>query len=252
MNLITRSMMLVFVFAISGQLQAKSFTSKYCEFELPPGWECQLEGSEYVCQSENADRKKESIIILAAKIRGEQDSLDEYMAYLKKTKEYNLPGGKKQVSEPKAVKMTTVNDHRWVDSLHLASEVPGFYTRYLATVKEDLGVAVTFSVSKDLYSAYKPVMDKMVSSLRVFRQKKTGLKDLRTGTRSEDPNFADATFNPNSAMDVSVNKTQKRADTGDGSDDMLYILAVVVVGAVIAIIMKGRKKKAPAKKKKKQ
>lgn len=250
MQFFTRSLMILLGFALTHQVEAKSFTSKYCEFELPPGWDCQLEGSEYVCQSENADRKKESIIILAAKIRGEQDSLDEYMAYLKKNKEYNLPGGKKQVSEPKSVKMTTVNDHRWVDSLHLASEVPGFYTRYLATVKEDLGVAVTFSVSKDLYSAYKPVMDKMVSSLRVFRQKKTGLKDLRTGNKTEDPNFADATFNPNSAMDLAVNKTKKRADTGDGGDDMLYLIAVIVIGAVVMIIMKGRKKKKPTKKKK--
>ena len=69
---------------------AKKFSSKYCEFELPPGWECALEGTEYVCQSENADRKKESIIILAAKIRGEQDNLDEYMTYLKKGKEFFL------------------------------------------------------------------------------------------------------------------------------------------------------------------
>lgn len=252
MKFITGSFLLFLGLTLGSNVEAKSFTSKYCEFELPPGWECQLEGSEYVCQSENADRKKESIIVLAAKIRGEQDSLDEYMAYLKKKKEYNLPGGKKQISEPKAVKMTTVNDHRWVDSLHLASEVPGFYTRYLATVKEDLGVAVTFSVSKDLYSAYKPVMDKMVSSLRVFRQKKTGLKDLRAGGKAEDPNFADATFNPNSAMDVSVNKTQKRADTSGGDDDMLFIIAIVVVGAVVAIILKGRKKKGTGKKKKKQ
>src|SRR6476469_697758 len=87
---------------------AKRFASKYCEFELPPQLECALEGSEYVCQSENADRKKEAIIILAAKIRGEQDSIDEYMAYLKKSKEYNLPGGKKQISEPKNTKMTTI------------------------------------------------------------------------------------------------------------------------------------------------
>src|SRR6478672_9385740 len=125
---------------LSAPAFSKSFSSKYCQFELPSGWECALEGSEYVCQSENADRKKEAIIILAAKIRGEQDNLDEYMAYLKKTKEYNLPGGKKQVSEPRNTKMTRINDHQWVDALHLASEVPGFYTRYLATVKEDLGV----------------------------------------------------------------------------------------------------------------
>jgi hypothetical protein len=228
---------------LSAPAEAKLFSSKYCQFELPSGWECALEGSEYVCQSDNADRKKEAIIILAAKIRGEQDSLDEYQAYLKKTKEYNLPGGKKQVSEPKNVKMSNINDQRWVDALHLASEVPGFYTRYLATVKEDLGVAVTFSVTKDLYSQYQPIIDKLVSTLRVFRQKKdSNLAGLRDGKGSEDPNFADTTFNPNAALDMGAPKQQKRAAEG-GGDDMLWIIAVVVVGAVVMLIMKGKKKK---------
>ena len=231
---------------LSSNLHAKRFASKYCEFELPSGWDCALEGSEYVCQSENADRKKESIIILAAKIRGEQDNLDEYMAYLKKTKEYNLPGGKKQVSEPKNTKLSRINEHQWVDALHLASEVPGFYTRYLATVKEDLGVAVTFSVSKDQYSAYQPIMDKLVSTLRVFRQKKnTDLSSLRSGN-SEDPNFADTTFNPNAAMDLQVNKTQKRKENSE-DDGMMTIIALIVVGAVVMLILKGRKKKGKKK-----
>ncbi len=228
---------------LSAPVLAKRFASKYCEFELPPGWECALEGSEYVCQSENADRKKESIIILAAKIRGEQDNLDEYMAYLKKTKEYNLPGGKRQVSEPKSTKMTRINDQQWVDALHLASEVPGFYTRYLATVKEDLGVAVTFSVTKDLYNEYLPIIEKLISTLRVFRQKaNTDLSSLRTG-KSEDPNFADATFNPNAVMDMQANKTKKRSEGSQGGDDMMLIIALVVVGAVVMLILKGKKKK---------
>lgn len=49
---------LVVSMLITSSAFAKRFASKYCEFELPPGWECALEGSEYVCQSENADRKK--------------------------------------------------------------------------------------------------------------------------------------------------------------------------------------------------
>lgn len=225
---------------------AKRFSSKYCEFELPAGWDCALEGSEYVCQSENADRKKESIIILAAKIRGEQDNLDEYMAYLKKTKEYNLPGGKKQISEAKNTKLSRINEQQWVDALHLASEVPGFYTRYLATVKEDLGVAVTFSVTKDLYATYQPIIDKLVSTLRVFRQKKTDLGNLRSG-KSEDPSFADATFNPNTQLDMGGGKTKKRAAEGGDDNDMMMIIAVIVVGAVIMLILKGRKKKGKKK-----
>ena len=71
---------------------AKTFTSQFAEFELPNGWECALEGSEWVCQSDNKDRKKEAIIILAAKYRGANDSLDIYQAYLKAPKTFSLPG----------------------------------------------------------------------------------------------------------------------------------------------------------------
>src|SRR6187431_1273548 len=218
----------VMLAALCSSVFAKRFASKYCEFELPAGWECALEGSEYVCQSENAERKKESIIILAAKIRGEQDNITSYQEYLKRSKEYALPGGKKQISEPKSTALSSINGHQWVDSLHLASEVPGFYTRYLATVKEDLGVAVTFSVSKDLYATYQPIMDKLVSTLRVFRQKKAELADLRSG-KVEDPNFADATFNPTSGLDLQGNKTKKRDDKGGSSDDMMLLIAIIVV-----------------------
>ena len=230
---------------------AKKFSSKYCEFELPPGWECALEGTEYVCQSENADRKKESIIILAAKIRGEQDNLDEYMTYLKKGKEFSLPGGKKQISESKSTKMTKVNEHQWVDALHLASEVPGFYTRYLATVKEDLGVAVTFSVAKDQYAAYQAVMDKLVSTLRVFRQKKAEFADLRSG-KSGDANFSDTTFNPNAGMDLQANKTKSRGSDGEGDNSTMLLLGLGLAGAVAFVVAKAKKKKGTKPKKKQE
>jgi len=227
---------------LSNTAYAKMFASKYCEFDLPSGWECALEGSEYVCQSENADRKKEAIIILAAKIRGEQDNLDEYMAYLKKSKDYSLPGGKKQVSEPKSTSLVTINQQQWVDALHLASEVPGFYTRYVATVKEDLGVAVTFSVAKDLYSAYQPIMDKLIASLRVFRQKKADLASLRSGKGAEDPNFADSTFNPNAGMDLQANKSKKK-DQGEGSGNDMVMLGGIVLGALVLLMALKKKKK---------
>lgn len=245
-----RSLTLLVSLTLVSSAWGKRFASKFCEFELPPQWDCALEGSEYVCQSETPDRKKEAIIILAAKIRGEQDSLDEYQAYLKKPKEYNLPGGKKQISEPKNVKMSTISGHQWVDALHLASEVPGFYTRYLATVKEDLGVAVTFSVTKDLYQQYLPIIEKLVSTLRVFRQKKEGIANIRTGN-AEDPNYANSDFIPSAAQDLAVNRTQKRKEES-GDDDIMLIIAVLVVGAVVMLVLKGRKKKKGVKTKKKQ
>jgi hypothetical protein len=230
-----------FSYLILQSAEAKRFNNQYCEFELPSGWICALEGSEWVCQSENDDRKKEAIIILAAKTRGEQDSLEEYEIYLKKPKTFTLPGGKMQVSEPKSALKKEVNGHQWIDSLHLASEVPGFYTRYLATVKEDLGVAVTLSVAKDHYQEYQAVYDAVVASLRVFRQK----KDVGTGYQiaaKGDDDFADTTFAPDEQIvNVDPNAGQKKGKAGAGDDNTLYLLlgAVAVIGFVILKKKKG-------------
>lgn len=238
-----RSLILVLVSLMLTQVAwAKRFSNQYCEFELPSGWQCALEGSEWVCQSENADRKKEAIIILAAKRRGEQDSMEEYTAYLKRSKTYTLPGGKTQVSEAKYVKMNPVNSHQWIDALHLASEVPGFYTRYLATVKEDLGVAVTFSVAKDLYASYQGIFDNVVASLRVFRQKADSGSGMNLA--GGDSSLSDTTFIPDGdKVDISVQKTQARKASSDDSDMLILgLLVLVALGVVIAKKKKGKKK----------
>ncbi len=236
---------------------AKRFTSQYCEFELPPGWECALEGTEWVCQAENKDRQKEAIIILAAKIRGEQDDLQQYSAYLGNTKTFTLPGGKTQVSEPKYAKLKDVNGHNWVDSLHLASEVPGFYTRYMATVKEDLGVAVTFSVGKDFYEQYRGIFDKIISTLRVFRQKQ-GSNDqyalANANAKPEDIIGGDILDN---GLRGNVEVDRKGAAGGGGflaenGGLLLIVLAIAGIGGVVMKMRKGGAKGAKKKKKTKK
>jgi hypothetical protein len=228
---------------LSVNVSAKTFANQYTQFELPPGWQCAIEGSEWVCQSENKDRKKEAIIILAAKVRGENDSLAAYQAYLKKDKAYQLPGGKFQKSEPKYTKLKVINKHQWADALHLASEVPGFYTRYLATVKEDLGVAVTFSVTKDMYNVYQGIFDNVVATLRVFRQKKANLATNKMANRgNSDANFDDAVFvDSGENFNIGQVKSQKGNKNGEGDDSMLILLALL--GLVIFIVMKLKKKK---------
>ena len=222
------------------QVWAKRFANQYTEFELPTGWECALEGSEWVCQSTNDDRKKEAIIILAAKVRGSQDSLDQYQAYLKNTKTYTLPGGKSQISEPKYAKLKVVNGHRWIDALHLASEVPGFYTRYLATVKEDLGVALTFSVAKDHYSSYQGVFDKIIASVRVFRQKNIDLSKHRL--KGKDKDLLNTDFIPEQEERIDISKQRRGRKTGTLSNEDLMLYGGLAV-VVIFLLLKRKKKK---------
>lgn len=229
-------------FFSSTSLLAKPFTNQYTEFELPIGWDCALEGSEWVCQSNDKDRKKEAIIILAAKYRGEQDSLDQYQAYLKQPKSFTLPGGKQQISEAKSVTVKTINGQQWVDALHLASEVPGFYTRYLATVKSTIGVAVTFSVAKDHYNEYQDIFEKIVATLKVFDQM-DGKNVALTAKKGEDLLNQDAgstigATDPNA--NIAVNKQQKK---NSGGDETTMMIALVGAAIAIFLIIKLKKKK---------
>lgn len=235
--------------AMSFNVHAKRFASQYCEFELPSGWVCSLEGSEWVCQSSNKQRQKEAIIILAAKIRGSQDSLEAYQGYLQKKKTFRLPGGKTQVSDPRTVGLKTINSQRWVDALHLASEVPGFYTRYLATVKEDLGVAVTFSVAKDFYGQYQGIFDKVIATLRVFRQR-GGSNSQYQIKKSKDLVDGDIDFIPDDEK-LGIGHQRKGGQSGGMDPTTEYMIYGLLAAAVAFFIIKSKKKGKKKKKKKK-
>lgn len=236
-----RSILLAVTILTTTNVFAKTFTSQFSEFELPNGWDCALEGSEWVCQSDNKDRKKEAIIILAAKYRGDQDDLDKYQAYLKSPKTFSLPGGKTQVSEAKAVSVREINGQRWVDALHLASEVPGFYTRYLATVKDSLGIAVTFSVAKDHYDSYQDIFDKIIATLKVFDQKGSAQGNWKPKGEEKDL-LADGTYIPDGSQNPDIGM-QKKGKTGSGEDDTTTLIGIIAVAAIAFFLIKMKKKK---------
>jgi hypothetical protein len=151
--------------------QAKTFANQFVEFQLPDKWECQLDGTEWVCQSTDEQKKRDAIIVLAAKIKkAGMDELPKYKEHLEKPQTYQSLSGENVTSEPRYAKELEISGKTWIDSLHLQSEIPDFYTRYLATVEADLGILVTFSVRKDKYDEYAPDIENMAKSLRAFRK----------------------------------------------------------------------------------
>lgn len=225
---------LLFFVSFSKFTIAKRFSNQYLEFDLPNSWECVLEGAEWVCQSTNAERKKEAMIVFAAKNRGPKDTIEEYQAYLKKPKNFLLPGGQTLVSEPKYANVVEVNGQKWVDALHLASEIPGFYTRYMATSKEDIGVVVTFSVSRDSYARYKGPFDKMVSSIRIFRQ---SAKNVKVGVGQENSNSeSDNVFVQEDASDL-LPAQQKQERTQKTEKKNLFDAENLLMGGAVLIAL---------------
>lgn len=181
----------ILVFAVSSSLNlslghAKLFKNSYISFELPDRWECSTEATEWICRSLVQENSKQAIIILTAKEVGPSDSLEQYDAYLKTVK--TIPGfkGEPLRSTVKHVKRTKIAGHEWVDSLHLASELPSFYTRYLATTKQRIAILVTFSAHQRHFTKYSTDFFRAIQSLKVIAtadlfQPKTLSPDLAQG-----------------------------------------------------------------------
>ena len=232
------------MFLLSTQTSwALKFSNQFVEFELPNvKWNCALEGAEWVCQSNDEHKKRDAIIVLAAKLKGDQDSLDKYQEYLTKARSFIAPNGKSMTSQPRSTRVREINAHPWVDSLHLESEIAGFYTRYLATIKQDIGVLVTYSVNQAKYKDYTAEFDGLVASLKVFR--KAGGFNTNTAqnifNQAQTPSsFTAQNIFPDQPTQAQPEKKAKKKT--DDDDTMLY--AFVLGAAVIGYLMWKRKQR---------
>lgn len=163
--------LLVIVLLACGTAHAKRFRNAYVSFELPPNWNCKLEGSEWVCENDYSGKTKEAIIILTAKEVGPNDTLAAYMAHLQTPRTIPGRGGVPTKSQIIHVKERMIYNQMWVDGMHLGSEVGPYFTRYLATIKDKISILVTFSAHKEHYTKYSGDFIKAVESLRVVATK---------------------------------------------------------------------------------
>lgn len=154
------------------QANAVRFRNAYVSFELPPNWNCKLEGSEWVCDNQFSQKTKEAIIILTAKEVGPTDTLQAYMAHLQTPRQIQGKNGptKSQIIHTQE---RNIGGQTWVDGMHLGSEVGPYFTRYLATIKDKIAVLVTFSAHKEHYTKYSGDFIKAVESLRIVATKDT-------------------------------------------------------------------------------
>ena len=218
---------------------ALKFANQFVEFELPNmKWTCALEGAEWVCQNQDEQKKRDAIVVLAAKLKGEQDSLEKYQEYLTKPRAFTGPGGKAMSSQPKYAKGLEINGQPWIDSLHLESEIPGFYTRYLATVKQDIGVLVTYSVNKNKYQDYLAEFDGMVKSLKVFR--KAGGVNTNTNQSLFNQGAGMGNFQAQQVFPDQP-KTDAPAKTAKKEDDGMMLYLLIGAGAVAFFIWKKKR-----------
>jgi LPXTG-motif cell wall-anchored protein len=130
---------------------AKPFKTQFVSMQLPPNWDCKQEELDWVCQPDNLAERAEAIVVVVTKAANEvDDTFPKYEEILKQSRPTR-----------------DIKGQQWVDSLHLGSEVPGFYTRYVASVKEKIAAMITYSIAESVYAKYAPVLDQMIDSIEI-------------------------------------------------------------------------------------
>ena len=237
-----KHLILILICLSSLTAQAKLFRNPYISFELPPSWDCRAEGTEWICVNKHSQRTREAIIILTAKEIGPTDSLASYLAHLKIPKNLKLKSGKTIKSKVLHVKQRTINDHVWVDSIHLGSEVQNYYTRYLLVIKDRIAVLVTFSAHKRHYTKYSNDFFKTIQSLRLIAPKNIFSKNPKVLRPSNET--IGAPIGSAIPSDLMSEEFPEEISSQGNSDTFVKLLAVALIFVALGVyfIMKRRKK----------
>lgn len=240
--------------------EAKVFRNSYVSFELPAKWDCYLENTAWICRyaisknclgpnSNNKDcqeqrkRTKEAIIILAAKEVGPKDSFKEYYDHLKRPRPIVLGAGKRTNSNIIHVKPISIEKHKWIDGMHLGSEIPHYYTRYLATIKGNIAVLVTFSAHKLYYTKYSSDFFRAIKSLRVLATKSSNVNPNELRSKDVGTLGVNIGAHLNSAIDEASGEGFDGDATASSESSNAYLIigAFVLAAVGIFVWLKGRR-----------
>ncbi len=218
---------------------AAVFRNSYISFELPDHWQCTPEGTEWVCRSASKSENREAIIILTGKEAGPQDTMEYFTERLRRTRTIEGPSGTTLTSKIQYTKPVRINDKVWIDSLHISSELPAFYTRYVVTAeKDDVAVLVTFSSHQSVYTKYVSDFFNAINSLRVIK----GVLPSRMNTAGSQggilgPNTGEFSLDPGMGQ-----YDNPQGQQGGSSSSMLLGLGLILLAAGAYLYIKSKKR----------
>ncbi len=236
-----------FILFTQNSVQARTFKNAYISFEMLDSWKCKLEQTEFVCRSEDPQEAKEAVIIFTAKEKGPTDSFPIYMEHLNKPITAPSKTGPSLTSTITiAPREVLINDQKWLDSLHINSEVQNYYTRYLPTIKDQIAILITFTAHNSKYQKHATHFAETVKSLRVIASKDLNRNSGGPGIGGPDSNIygnVNNAMNPNDLLsDESANGDEGKGSIFKNEMFLGFLLLLLAIAAYIGIKIYQKKK----------
>lgn len=218
---------------------AKTFKSKFVTLELPPNWDCQQEELDWVCQPENVNLRNEALVVVVTKAANPQDdSLAKYEEYLKNPKQMRDLVGNTYTTDIKYVKQKKIRDQVWVDSLQIGSEVPGFVSRYVTSIKEQIAALISYHVAESAFPKWGETLDKMIDSAELRFDPKAFEEIMRSQNMKL---FGNRPGAMGQRKPTATQDKLKEPESTSGELMMNIMGAALVIGALGFLIYKKRK-----------
>lgn len=245
MNSIKSGLLLALVALFVVAKSASALETAYVSFDHPEGWRCELSQGVWICQNSTEPDRRESVVLSIATMATEWDTLDNYVKYLSEPRTLKEENGKTIRSKVTYARKRNINGVMWVDSLQHNSELPGFWSRYVATVQNKLAILITYIVSDENYSRLAPQFERMVSSLKPRAD-----FDLNVASKQGDGPIPGSTkLGPltKSILADRLNTQRKKTEDDEApADDGALTGALVggglVVGIAVYLVMRRRRK----------
>lgn len=160
---------------------ARMLETEYLSINLPDNWTCEQVSPNWICEPASRYEKKFALLTLTNKEAGALDHLEQFKAHLSKPRPHQMGSSTPVMSQVLQTVTTEIRGHKWIQSTHLSSEVNNFMTIYLATVKKPLAIMITMSAERNQWQKYRPLYEKVISSVRLKTVQIAGAQSSNEG-----------------------------------------------------------------------
>jgi len=224
---------------LASNAEAKKFRTDFISLELPPAWDCVKEEIDWVCQPDSLAQRSEAIVVIVAKnANAVDDNFETYENVLKEPRDMRDLLGNTYKSEVKYVRFKTIKDQKWIDALTFGSEIPGFFSRYVASIKGKVAGLVTYSIAESVYAKWAPILDKMLDSLELHFDPKA-FNDAMNASPSS---LLGQRANNAGRFAPMAEDNSKEKSSGEEFDLVTVFIGILLAGGVAFFIWKKKQK----------